>query len=66
MYSGLSTCATDVDVDVVAILNFDFLVSECVFGRQILELGSQWVPDLGVPIGVQYCFKCECVPVSTP
>lgn len=34
---------------------------ECVFGRQIKELGSSWVPDLGVPIGVLYCMKCECV-----
>lgn len=34
---------------------------ECVFGKQIKELGSSWVPDLGVPIGVLYCMKCECV-----
>lgn len=40
-------------------------VSECIFGKQVLELGSQWVPDLGVPIGVQYCFKCECLAVSS-
>ncbi|XP_028129016.2 dorsal-ventral patterning protein Sog [Diabrotica virgifera virgifera] len=36
--------------------------AECVFGKQIRELGSQWIPDLGVPIGVLYCMKCECVP----
>ncbi|KAB0795027.1 hypothetical protein PPYR_11866 [Photinus pyralis] len=36
--------------------------AECVFGKQVRELGSQWVPDLGVPIGVLYCMKCECVP----
>ncbi|KAJ8918575.1 hypothetical protein NQ315_013080, partial [Exocentrus adspersus] len=36
--------------------------SECVFGKQVRELGSQWIPDLGVPIGVLYCMKCECIP----
>ncbi|XP_018326831.1 dorsal-ventral patterning protein Sog [Agrilus planipennis] len=36
--------------------------AECVFGKEVKELGSQWVPDLGVPIGVLYCMKCECVP----
>ncbi|XP_057654370.1 dorsal-ventral patterning protein Sog isoform X1 [Diorhabda carinulata] len=36
--------------------------AECIFGKQIRELGSQWIPDLGVPIGVLYCMKCECVP----
>ncbi|CAG9819155.1 unnamed protein product [Phaedon cochleariae] len=36
--------------------------AECVFGKQIRELRSQWIPDLGVPIGVLYCMRCECVP----
>ncbi|XP_017771665.1 PREDICTED: dorsal-ventral patterning protein Sog [Nicrophorus vespilloides] len=36
--------------------------AECVFGSQVRELGSSWVPDLGIPIGVLYCMKCECVP----
>ncbi|XP_018567536.1 dorsal-ventral patterning protein Sog [Anoplophora glabripennis] len=36
--------------------------AECVFGKQVRELGSQWIPDLGVPIGVLYCMKCECIP----
>ncbi|CAG9862254.1 unnamed protein product [Phyllotreta striolata] len=36
--------------------------AECIFGKEIRELGSQWIPDLGVPIGVLYCMKCECVP----
>jgi chordin len=35
--------------------------AECVFGKQVRELGSQWIPDLGTPIGVLYCMKCECV-----
>ncbi|KAH0818346.1 hypothetical protein GEV33_004445 [Tenebrio molitor] len=39
-------------------------VPECVFGKQVRELGSQWIPDLGTPIGVLYCMKCECVAVS--
>ncbi|XP_044272067.1 dorsal-ventral patterning protein Sog isoform X1 [Tribolium madens] len=38
--------------------------AECVFGKQVRELGSQWIPDLGVPIGVLYCMKCECVPLQ--
>ncbi|XP_074031748.1 chordin short gastrulation [Leptinotarsa decemlineata] len=38
--------------------------AECVFGKQIRELGSQWIPDLGVPIGVLYCMKCECLPIQ--
>ncbi|KAJ8984920.1 hypothetical protein NQ317_012166 [Molorchus minor] len=36
--------------------------AECIFGKQVRELGSQWIPDLGVPIGVLYCMKCECIP----
>ena len=40
------------------------LVSECVFGNQIRELGSTWVPNLGIPIGILYCMKCECIQVS--
>ncbi|XP_060529191.1 dorsal-ventral patterning protein Sog [Cylas formicarius] len=35
--------------------------AECVFGKQVRELGSTWIPDLGVPIGVLYCMRCECV-----
>lgn len=46
------------------ILKKAVFVPECVFGKQVRELGSQWIPDLGVPIGVLYCMKCECVPVS--
>lgn len=38
--------------------------TECVFGKEVRELGSQWIPDLGVPIGILYCMRCECVPVS--
>lgn len=34
--------------------------AECTFGSTVKELGSQWVPDLGVPFGVLYCMKCEC------
>lgn len=44
--------------------NFLF-VTECVFGKQVMELHSQWIPDLGAPTGVLYCTKCECIPVST-
>ncbi|XP_076251804.1 chordin short gastrulation [Rhynchophorus ferrugineus] len=36
--------------------------AECVFGKERRELGSQWIPDLGNPIGVLYCMRCECVP----
>lgn len=49
----------------IAINIYFFFFTECVFGKQIRELGSQWIPDLGVPIGVLYCMKCECVPVRT-
>ncbi|CAH0554512.1 unnamed protein product [Brassicogethes aeneus] len=35
--------------------------AECVFGKDVKELGTQWTPDLGVPIGVLYCMRCECV-----
>ncbi|XP_045475665.1 dorsal-ventral patterning protein Sog isoform X2 [Harmonia axyridis] len=38
------------------------LQSECVFGNEVRELGSQWIPNLGVPFGILYCMKCECVP----
>ncbi|XP_030746592.1 dorsal-ventral patterning protein Sog-like [Sitophilus oryzae] len=36
--------------------------SKCVFGKEIRELGSKWIPDLGQPIGILYCMRCECVP----
>lgn len=36
--------------------------AECVFGKEIRELGSKWIPDLGQPIGILYCMRCECVP----
>lgn len=35
--------------------------AECVFGSQIKDLGSSWIPDLGPPINVLYCTRCECV-----
>ncbi|KAG5896867.1 hypothetical protein JTB14_017681 [Gonioctena quinquepunctata] len=38
--------------------------AECVFGKKVRELGSQWIPDLGPPIGVLYCMRCECNPVQ--
>ncbi|XP_050304293.1 dorsal-ventral patterning protein Sog isoform X2 [Anthonomus grandis grandis] len=36
--------------------------AECVFDKQIRELGAVWTPDLGPPIGVLYCMRCTCVP----
>lgn len=41
-----------------------FIVAECLFGKQPMELGAKWFADLGPPFGVMYCIKCECVPVS--
>lgn len=38
--------------------------AECIFGKQIRELGSTWFADLGPPFGVMYCIKCECIPVQ--
>ncbi|KAL0127431.1 hypothetical protein PUN28_005612 [Cardiocondyla obscurior] len=38
--------------------------AECMFGKQIRELGSTWFADLGPPFGVMYCIKCECIPVQ--
>ncbi|XP_022917906.1 dorsal-ventral patterning protein Sog isoform X2 [Onthophagus taurus] len=38
--------------------------AECIFGNEVRELGSAWVPDLGVPIGVLYCMKCECIQIQ--
>ncbi|XP_015519494.1 dorsal-ventral patterning protein Sog isoform X1 [Neodiprion pinetum] len=38
--------------------------AECMFGKQIRELGSTWYADLGPPFGVMYCIKCECIPVQ--
>ncbi|XP_012251449.2 dorsal-ventral patterning protein Sog [Athalia rosae] len=38
--------------------------AECIFGKQIRELGSTWYADLGPPFGVMYCIKCECIPVQ--
>ncbi|XP_048522352.1 dorsal-ventral patterning protein Sog-like [Dendroctonus ponderosae] len=36
--------------------------AECVFDKQVRELGAVWVPDLGPPIGVLPCMRCKCVP----
>lgn len=38
--------------------------AECLFGKQAMELGSQWFADLGPPFGIMYCIKCECIAVQ--
>lgn len=37
---------------------------ECRLGDKIHELGSTWYAGTGPSSSVNYCIKCECVPVS--
>lgn len=39
-------------------------VSECHVLGKAYEIGSIWYPDLGGLNEVNYCYQCECVPVS--
>ncbi|CAH1121737.1 unnamed protein product [Ceutorhynchus assimilis] len=60
-------CAFGFFYDIGNLVEEDNLVvhtklGECVFDKQIRELGSIWTPDLGPPIGVLHCMRCKCVP----
>lgn len=35
--------------------------TQCIFGNATYELDEKWKPDLGPPVGIMYCVRCECV-----
>ena len=35
--------------------------NQCSFGNETFEIDDKWKPDLGPPVGVLFCVRCECV-----
>lgn len=35
--------------------------TQCNFGNETFEVDEKWKPDLGPPVGVLFCVRCECV-----
>lgn len=35
--------------------------TQCNFGNETYEIDEKWKPDLGPPVGVLFCVRCECV-----
>ena len=35
--------------------------THCNFGNETFEVDDKWKPDLGPPVGILFCVRCECV-----
>lgn len=35
--------------------------TQCNFGNETFEVDDKWKPDLGPPVGILFCVRCECV-----